>query len=94
MHLLDWGEDENGTKSLTGRNITLTGSRMPTCTMGLQMSFIANHSQGRSFPDNCPFIYLAIFQRKLARQQGKFHIFSNICYNCLKVYNKTQYIFI
>ena len=46
LHLTDLIEDENGTLTNIDRNVTLTHSRMPSCTVGLQISFIANHSAG------------------------------------------------
>ena len=46
LHLTDLIEDENGTQTKIDRNVTLTHSRMPSCTFGLQISFIANHSEG------------------------------------------------
>ena len=46
LHLTDLIEDENGTLTKIDHNVTLTHSRMPSCTVGLQISFIANHSEG------------------------------------------------
>eukprot|EP00092_Neocalanus_flemingeri_P011685 GFUD01012595.1.p1 GENE.GFUD01012595.1~~GFUD01012595.1.p1 ORF type:complete len:706 (+),score=172.82 GFUD01012595.1:51-2120(+) len=50
LNVVDWVEDKNGNMTRTEMNVSLTGSRLPTCTMGLQVFYIGSRDSAPEEP--------------------------------------------